>query len=191
MTKILAFSGSMRANSLNTRLVKIAAHGAREHSADVTLLELRDYPMPVYDGDLEAREGLPENAKRLKQIFGDHDGLLISSPENNSSFSAALKNAIDWVSRKASPDEPSLRDLRGKVAAIMSASPGALGGFRGLYPLRDLLTQINITVIPDQRAISGANDAFNEDGSLKNEKDHDAILAIGRRLAEVAAKLKG
>jgi len=191
MVRILAFSGSMRVESLNTRLVRIAAEGARRAGADVTLMELRDYPMPVYDGDLEAREGLPENAKALKAVFGRHDGFLISSPENNSSFSAALKNTIDWVSRKESADEPSIRDLSGRTAAIMSASPGALGGLRGLYPLRLLLTQINITVIPDQRAISGANGAFNDDGSLKNARDHEAVFRVGTRLAEVTAKLKG
>ena len=188
--RILAFSGSMRVDSWNTKLVRIAAAAAEEAGAEVTVLELRDYPMPVYDGDLEAAEGLPDNAKKLKTMFGDHDGLLIASPENNSSFSAALKNAIDWVSRKDSSDEPMLRDLTGRYAAIMAASPGALGGLRGLYPLRMLLEQVGITVIPQQRAVSQVHEHFDDAGNLTQEQHRSAIEGIGRTLAELLIKLK-
>ena len=129
--RILAFAGSLRRESFNKKLVPIAAKGARDAGAEVTLIGLEDFPLPLFDQDLEARQGMPENGKKLKQLFIDHDGLLIASPEYNSSITAVLKNAIDWVSRPA-PGEPSLVAFRSKVATLMSASPGALGGLRGL-----------------------------------------------------------
>ena len=129
MPRILAFAGSTRRESFNKKLVAIAAQGAREAGAEVTLIDLKDFPLPLFDQDLEAEQGMPEIGKKLKKLFIDHDGLLIASPEYNSSFPAVLKNAIDWVSRPA-PGEPSLVAFRGKVATLMSASPGALGGLR-------------------------------------------------------------
>src|SRR5271163_4547880 len=126
MPRILAFAGSPRRESFNKKLVSIAAKGAREAGAEVTLIDLKDFPLPLFDQDLEAEQGMPENGKKLKKLFIDHDGLLIASPEHNGSFPAILKNAIDWVSRPA-PGEPSLAAFRGKVATLMSASPGALG----------------------------------------------------------------
>src|SRR5262249_29719722 len=103
--RILAFAGSTRRDSFNKKLAGIAADGARAAGAEVTFIDLRDYPLPLYDGDLEAEKGLPEQAQRLKKLFLDHDGLLISSPEYNSSISGVLKNTIDWVSRPV-PGEP-------------------------------------------------------------------------------------
>ncbi|MHC4108081.1 MAG: NADPH-dependent FMN reductase, partial [Planctomycetota bacterium] len=120
--KILAFSGSLRTGSYNQMLVRIAAAGARGAGAEVAELDLRELPLPVYDADLEARDGLPDNAKRLKDLMKAHGGFLIASPENNSSVSAALKNTIDWASRPE-PGEPTLVCFRDKTAAIMSASP--------------------------------------------------------------------
>ncbi len=134
--KILAFAGSTRSASFNKRLARIAAEGARKAGADVTFIDLRDYPMPLYDGDLEDKEGLPANAKKLKEIFLAHKGLLIASPEYNSSMPGVLKNTIDWVSRVSDPKEVPLACFDGKVATLMSASPGALGGLRGLVHLR-------------------------------------------------------
>ncbi|HEV3119460.1 MAG TPA: NAD(P)H-dependent oxidoreductase [Gemmataceae bacterium] len=128
---ILAFAGSPRKDSFNKRLVQIAASGARQAGATVTVIDLRDFPMPVFDQDLEAAQGQPETAKRLKNMMVAHDGFLISAPEYNSSITAVLKNTIDWVSRPV-PNEPPLVAYRGKAAALMSASPGALGGLRGL-----------------------------------------------------------
>lgn len=143
MAKILAFSGSARENSYNQKLVKIAALGASKVGAEVTVINLADYPLPLYNADLEKEQGLPENAKKLKQLMLEHDGLLIASPEYNSAFSALLKNTIDWMSRAESSDESSdekpLAAYQGKVAAIMAASPGALGGIRGLVFLRNKL----------------------------------------------------
>src|SRR5258708_14237193 len=131
MPRILVFASSIRRESFNKKLVAIAAHGAREAGAEVTLIDLKDFPLPLFDQDLEAEQGIPENGKKLKKLFIDHDGLLIASPEYNSSITAVLKNAIDWVSRPA-PGEPSLVGFRSKVATLMSASPGALGGLGAL-----------------------------------------------------------
>ena len=186
--KILAFSGSLRTGSYNQMLVRIAAAGARSAGAEVTELDLRELPLPVYDADLEARDGLPDNAKRLKDLMKAHAGFLIASPENNSSVSAALKNAIDWASRPE-PGEPNLVCFRDKAAAIMSASPGGLGGLRGLVHLRSILGNIFVLVLPDQKAISGAGDAFDGNGSLKDAKQQEAIENLGAKLATVLAKL--
>ncbi len=186
--KILAFSGSLRTGSYNQMLVRIAAAGARSAGAEVTELDLRELPLPVYDADLEARDGLPDNAKRLKDLMKAHAGFLIASPENNSSVSAALKNAIDWASRPE-PGEPSLVCFRDKAAAIMSASPGGLGGLRGLVHLRSILGNISVLMLPDQKAIPGAGDAFDGNGSLKDAKQQEAIENLGAKLATVLAKL--
>jgi NAD(P)H-dependent FMN reductase len=188
--KILAFAGSTRTESFNKKLVKIAANGARQAGAEVTLLDLRDYPLPLYDGDLEEREGLPANAKKLKQHFLAHDGLLISAPEYNSGITAVLKNTIDWVSRSESDNEKSLACYVGKVAALMSASPGALGGLRGLVQVRSILGNIKVLVLPDQIAVGDAYEAFNADGSLKDAKKQSAVEKLGSTLAGTLVKLK-
>ncbi|MCB1134363.1 MAG: NAD(P)H-dependent oxidoreductase, partial [Verrucomicrobiae bacterium] len=125
--RILAFGGSLRAGSHNQRLAAIAAEGARKAGADVTLIALRDHPLPFYDQDLEDESGMPENAAKLKALFAAADGFLIASPEYNSSYTAVLKNTIDWVSRATSDDEPPLSVFKGKTAAILAASPGGYG----------------------------------------------------------------
>ena len=186
--KILAFAGSLRQESYNKKLMRIAAAAARRAGADVTEIDLGEYPLPVYDGDLEADAGLPENARKLKALMKGHGGFLIASPEYNSSISGTLKNAIDWTSRPE-PDEPPLVCFRGKTAAIMSASPGALGGLRGLVHLRAILGNIGVLVLPDQKAISSAAEAFAENGSLNDPKQLQAIEQIGTRLAQVVTKL--
>jgi len=188
--KILAFAGSLRAESFNRKLVQLAAHAARDAGAEVTLLDLRDLPLPVFDQDLEARDGLPANARLLKDAFGAHDGLLIASPEYNSSVTAVLKNTIDWVSRQASPAEPGLASFAGKTAAIMSASPGGLGGLRGLVHLRSILGNIQVLVIPDQIAIAKAHEAFGPDGALRDEKQRQVVDAVAQKLVRTTAKLR-
>lgn len=189
MARILAFSGSLRKESWNQKLVHIAAAGARQRGADVTIVSLRDFPLPVFDQDLEA-EGYPEAAARLKALFLSHDGLLIASPEYNSSVTAALKNAIDWVSRVSSPGEPALSAFKGKVAGLMSASPGALGGLRGLVHLRSILGNIQVLVIPDQVAISMADKAFDGQGSLVEPRLQQGIEGVGAKVADLLFKLK-
>ena len=188
--KILAFAGSTREGSFNKKLIRIAAAGATAAGAEVTLLDLRDLPLPLYDGDLEAREGIPENARKLKELMVAHHGFLISAPEYNSSITGVLKNAIDWASRPAS-GEPSLVAFTAKAAALMSASPGALGGLRGLVHLRAILSNIGVLVIPDQVAVPLAPEAFAADGSLKDAKRQAGVDGLGRKLTELLRKLHG
>jgi chromate reductase, NAD(P)H dehydrogenase (quinone) len=189
MPRILAFASSTRRESFNKKLVAIAAQGAREAEAHVTLIDLKDFPLPLFDQDLEAEQGMPDDGKKLKKLFIDHDGLLIASPEYNSSFPAVLKNAIDWVSRPA-PGEPSLLAFRGKVATLMSASPGALGGQRGLVHVRSILGNLGVIVLPDQIALAKAHEAFHADGSLVDPKRQTGVEGLGKTLASFLMKLK-
>ena len=145
--KIIAFAGSTRKDSCNKKLVKIAAEGAREAGAEVTIIELEDYPLPLFDEDLEKSEGLPENGRKLKDLFLEHNGLLISSPEYNSSYSGVLKNTIDWLSRPVD-GYPPLECFADKVAVLMASSPGSLGGLRGRCHVRSLLGNLKVTVLP-------------------------------------------
>ncbi|MCC5637520.1 NAD(P)H-dependent oxidoreductase [Nostoc sp. CHAB 5844] len=186
--KILAFAGSTRTDSYNKKLVKIAAAGAEATGAQVTYIDLRELPLPLFDEDLEAQQGLPENARKLKDLLMAHQGLLIASPEYNSSLTAVLKNAIDWASRPL-PNEPPLAAFTGKVAAIMSASPGGLGGLRGLVHLRAILGNIKVLVLPDQIAVSKAHEAFNSDGSLKDHKQQESIEKLGENLAKILSQI--
>lgn len=188
-TLILAFAGSTRVESYNKKLLKIAVAAARAAGAELTELDLRDLPLPLYDGDLESKDGLPPNARKLKDVMLAHDGFLIASPEYNSSISGVLKNAIDWASRPVTGEAP-LACFTGKAAAIMSASPGALGGLRGLVHVRAILGNINVLVLPDQVAVMKAAEAFNADGSLKEPKQQAAVEALGSKLAQVLSKLK-
>lgn len=187
--KVLAFSGSLRRDSYNKRLVAAAANGARAAGAEVTILDLASLPMPIFDEDLEARDRVHPNAMKLKELMKSHDGFLISSPEYNSSISAALKNAIDWASRPV-PGELPLGAFAGKVAGIMAASPGMLGGLRGLVHLRAILGNIQVLVVPDQFALNQADQAFDDSGAIKDEKKRQIVEAIGRKVVQVAAKLK-
>jgi len=187
--KILAFAGSTRIDSYNKTLVKIAAAGAKSAGADVTYIDLRDLPMPMFDQDLEAQDGAPATVKQFKELLIAHDGLLIASPEYNSSVSGLLKNAIDWASRPALGEAP-LACFTDKVAVIMSASPGGFGGLRGLVALRSILGNIKVLVLPDQVAIAQAHTAFNPDGTLKDPQQHALVEGLGIKLARTAAKLK-
>jgi chromate reductase len=188
--KILAFAGSTRTDSYNKKLVRIAVAGARAAGAEVTLIDLRDFPMPLYDGDLEDREGVPPKAREFKKLMLAHDGLLLSCPEYNSSMSGVFKNAIDWASREEEGEE-SLACFTNKVAALMSASPGGLGGLRGLVHVRAVLGNIGVLVLPDQVAIAKAHEAFNADGSLKDAKRQATVEKLAATLASTLAKLKG
>ena len=187
-SKILAFAGSTRTDSFNKKLVRIAAEGARQAGASVTVLDLKDFPLPLFDQDLEAAEGQPEYARKLKELFIQHQGLLIASPEYNSSVTPVLKNAIDWVSRSL-PGEPALAAFQGKVASLVSASPGALGGLRGLVHLRSILGNIGVIVLPQQIAVPKAHEAFAADGTLKDAKMQASVMALGQALANTAGKL--
>lgn len=187
--RVLAFAGSTREGSFNKKLLGIAIVAARDAGAEVTRVELKELALPLYDGDLEAQDGLPARAKGFKRMMIEHDAFLIVSPEYNSGISGVLKNAIDWASRPE-PNEISLVAFKGKVAAIMSASPGSLGGLRGLFALRQVLANINVLVLPDQLALSKANEAFDGAGNLRDEKQRERVREISSRLVDVAAKLQ-
>lgn len=186
--KILALAGSLRAESYNKKLVKIAAESARRAGAEVRYIDLRDYPLPLMDEDLEAKEGLPANARKLKDLFIGSDGFLIAAPEYNSSISGVLKNAFDWISRPA-PDEAPLAGFAGKVAVIMSASSGELGGLRGLVHVRAILGNIQTLVLPDQVSVPRAAEAFNADGTLKDVRKQASVEKLGEKLAATLGRL--
>lgn len=181
--RILAFSGSLRKDSYNHKLVALAAEGARAAGAEVTVIRLSDYPLPIFNEDLESAEGMPEAGAKLKQLFAEHDALLIASPEYNGGLSAALKNAIDWVSRATEEGEPPLKVLGGKTAAILAASPGGYGGSRGLEMLRKQLGNIRIEVLEAQVTVPKVHEVMAEDGSIKDEAIKSAVLALGAELA--------
>jgi len=184
--KILAFAGSARRDSLNKKLARVAAQAATEAGASVTLIDLDDYPLPVYHGDLEDREGMPQNARKLKSLFIEHRGLLIVSPENNASVSALLKNTLDWISR---PDggQNGLVPYQNKVAALMAASNGDLGGVRGLPHLRQILQTLRVLTLSEQFTLPRAHEAFDAQGRLADPKQHASMTGVARRLVEVMA----
>ena len=186
--RILVFGGSLRADSYNHKLAVLAAEGAREAGADVTLISLRDFQLPIFDEDLEKAEGMPDAARRLKALFTENDGLIIASPEYNSTVTAVLKNTIDWVSRTTSADEKPLSALSGKSAAILAASPGGYGGSRGLDQLRPSLENIGISVLPGQVTLPRAHEAFDEDGKLTDVQVVASIKALGASLVSKIAE---
>ncbi len=183
MSKILAFAGSLRKESTNKKTLRIAAAAAEAADAEVTMVDLKDYPLPVYDGDIELDTGLPENAVRLQDLMLEHDGFLIASPEYNSSISGALKNMIDWTSRPREKMKAG-KCFEGKVVVLMSASPGGLGGLRGLFDIRKILSTMGVIVLPEQAAVSNAYSAFSDDGMIKDDKVRKMVEALGVRLAE-------
>lgn len=187
--RILAFAGSARRDSFNRKLVAVVAQGARDAGAEVTEIDLGELPMPIYDQDLEAAEGLPAEAKRFKALLREHHGLLIASPEFNSSITPLLKNCLDWASRSEEGDGKPLVAYKGKVAALVSASPGRLGGLRGLVHVRSILQNIGVMVIPDQLAVSHAHQAFSADGQLADSRVASRARAIGQQLSETLEKL--
>ncbi len=164
------FAGSIRRDSYHRRLALAAAGRLAEAGADVTVADLRNYPMPLYDGDLETSLGLPDRAEAFKELLRGHDGFVIASPEYNGSFPALLKNAIDWASRPE-PGEGHLAVFRGKTAAILAGSPGMGGGHRGLRHLRELLEMMGVNVVDSQVTIPRVQEAFDSQGRLVRPED--------------------
>lgn len=189
-SRILVFAGSARKESVNRKLAEAAHRMIGEKGGSSTLLDAAEVNLPLYHGDLEEQEGLPDEVLRLKKIFDEHHGLLIVSPEYNSSISPFLKNLIDWVSRPAEGEEM-LAQFTGKVAGLLAASPGALGGMRGLVHLRDILGNIGVTVIPEERAVSDAFDAFDENGDLVDERAAKGVGKVVERLIDVTGRHAG
>lgn len=189
--KVLVFAGSARAGSFNKKLVRVAAECARKAGAEATFMDLRDFPLPVFDQDLEASLMPAEQpeAKKIKDLMRAHDAFIIASPENNSSYSALLKNVFDWASRLREGEKP--HEAYGdKPVAILSASPGALGGIRGLQTLRLLLGNIRMIVLPDMLAVGNADKAFDYTGALKDPKQNEALENVVARLVKTAAQLR-
>jgi len=183
--RILAFAGSLRKDSFNKKIIAIAAAGATNAGAAVTLIDLRDFPLPIFDADIEAESGFPANVVALKQLFRANDGLLLSCPEYNSSITAVFKNTIDWVSRPSPADT-----IGNKIVTLMSASTGALGGLRGLVHVRSIFGNLNTIVLPGQVAITHANDAFTDAGQLKDAAQQAKVEALGANLAAAIRKWK-
>ncbi len=177
--KLLVFAGSLRRDSLNKRLARAAARAAETAGARVTYIELNDYPMPIYDGDTEAEAGPPENAFRLQALIAEQQGLVIASPEYNHSIPALLKNSLDWVSRTPRVRGPN--PFAGKVATILSASPGNLGGIQGQDHLRRVLTTVGALVLPASLALPQADQAIDAEGELVDP-------ALRQRLADLMAE---
>ncbi len=185
--RALVFAGSIRTDSLHRKLARAVAGELRRRGLDVTLIDLRDYPMPLYDGDIEASDGLPPAAVEFRKLLAAHDLLVIASPEYNGSFTALLKNTIDWTSRPATPGERPAALYRGKLAAILSASPGPGGGRRGLRHLRELLEMIGVTVIGEAVAIGGAFNAFDAEGELVRADAAEQVSRLADTVAETVS----
>jgi NAD(P)H-dependent FMN reductase len=187
---ILVFAGSIRSGSLNARLAALAAKELTLADADVTLISLADYPLPLYDGDLEAQHGPPEVAVKLKQLFGIQQGIFIASPEYNASVTPLLKNTLDWISRVREGREPPLAAYRNRVFALGAASNGTLGGMRSLIALRQVLELgCGALVIPEQIAVREAASAFDDRDNLKDERAARMLKSVAERLVETARQL--
>jgi NAD(P)H-dependent FMN reductase len=187
--KILVIPGSLRTGSLNARLAAVAAREIAQTGTDVTRISLSDFPLPIYDGDLQARSGLPKNAVNLKRMIGAHHGVLVVTPEYNSSVPALVKNTIDWVSRVQDPHESRGQVFRERAFAIAAASGGRLGGTRALSALRLILTACHATVVPNQLALSFAEEACDDMERLKHPADIEAMQAMVRQLIEFSQRM--
>lgn len=182
--KILAFAGSARRDSLNKKLLHVVVEATRAAGGEVTVIDLNDLPMPLYHGDLEDREGLPANAQKMVELVLAHDALLIASPEYNSMITPLFKNTIDWCTR--ADDNP----LIGKVAAVVSASPGQFGGVRSMQLARALLTHLGCLVIPAACTVAKADAAFDEEGKLRDPRTQQAAEKVARQLVATTTKLR-
>lgn len=185
--KILVFAGSIRTGSYNARLAALASKELALAGAEVTRISLLDYPMPIYDADLEAKSGQPENAVKLKQMMMAHHGVFIASPEYNASVTPLLKNTIDWISRVREGREVALAAYRNRAFAIGGASNNVYGALRSLMALRQVLELgCGALVIPEQITVFRAAEAFDEMDNLKEERAANQLNAVVRRLIEAA-----
>ncbi len=187
--KILVVPGSLRSGSLNARLAAAAAYEFAQAGVEVTRISLGDFPLPIYDGDLQTRSGVPKHAINLKRMIGTHHGVLIVTPEYNSSVPPLVKNTIDWVSRVQDAQETRGQVFRERAFAIAAASESRLGGTRSLAALRLILTACHATVIPNQLALSFAADAYDDMDRLKHRSDVEALDALVRQLIDVSQRM--
>ncbi len=190
LPKVLVFAGSIRSGSHNARLAALATKELALAGADVTRISLQDFPLPIYDADLEADSGPPENAVKLKNLFMAHRGVFIASPEYNASMTPLLKNTLDWVSRVRERSEPPLPAYKNRVFAIGGASDGSYGALRSLMALRQSLELgCGALVLPDQITVIRASEAFDEMDNLKDERAAALLKRIAARLTDVAREL--
>ena len=187
--KILVIPGSLRTGSLNAKLAATIALELVTAGVEVTRISLSDFALPIYDGDLQAKSGVPKNAVNLKRMMGSHQGVLIVTPEYNSSVPALVKNTVDWVSRVQDPHETRGQVFRDRVFAIAAASGNRLGGTRALSALRLILTACHATVVPNQLALSFAEDAYDDRDRLKHANDIEALGAMVRQLIVVSQRM--
>lgn len=187
MAKIIALAGSLKASSFNKQLVKVAAAGAEKTGAEVQVVDLADFAIPLYSEDLEA-EGTPAAVNDLKHLFAQSQGILLASPEYNGSMPGVLKNVLDWLSRPSKEADIGSA-FQGKVAGIMATSPGSLGGLRGLSHVRDVLYNLGTVVNPNQIAVPSAFQAFDENGQLTDEEILARVEGLGAQIAEMATRL--
>jgi chromate reductase, NAD(P)H dehydrogenase (quinone) len=187
--KILVIPGSLRSGSLNARLAAVAAYELAQLGAEVSRISLADFPLPIYDGDLQTKSGVPKNAINLKRMMSAHHGVLIVTPEYNSSVPALVKNTVDWVSRVQDAQEARGEVFRGRAFAIAAASESRLGGTRSLAALRLILTACQATVIPNQLALSFASSAYDDMERLKHPADIEAMGAMARQLIDVSQRM--
>jgi NAD(P)H-dependent FMN reductase len=187
--RILAINGSSRRDSLNQKLLKVAAAGAAEAGAEVTFIRLGDFNLPLYDGDLEVEQGVPESVRSLQKLFASHQALLIATPEYNGGYTAMLKNAIDWVSRAREDGTLGVTLFAGKAAALISASPGPLGGLRSQTGMRAVLDKLGAIVVPQSFALGLAHEAFDADGQPLDKMVGKLVSDVGSALSKVSARL--
>ena len=187
--KILVIPGSLRTGSLNARLAAAAGYELAQQGAEVTRISLGDFPLPIYDGDLQTKSGVPKNAINLKRMIGAHHGVLFVTPEYNSSVPALVKNTIDWVSRVQDSHESRGQVFRERPFAIAAASESRLGGTRSLAALRLILSACQATVIPNQIALSFASEAYDDMDRLKHPADIEALAALVRQLIDVSQRM--
>src|ERR1700733_11527805 len=187
--KILVIPGSLRTGSLNARLAAAASHELAQQGAEVTRISLDDFPLPIYDGDLQSKSGVPKHAINLKRMMSAHHGVLIVTPEYNSSVPPLVKNTIDWVSRVQDTHETRYQVFRGRPFAIAAASESRLGGTRCLAALRLILSACQATVIPNQLALSFADAAYDDMDRLKHPADIEAMGALVKQLIDVSQRM--
>jgi NAD(P)H-dependent FMN reductase len=187
--RILVIPGSLRTGSLNARLAAVAAHELAQSGAEITRVSLADFPLPLYDGDLQAKSGVPKHAVNLKRMMSAHHGVLIVTPEHNSSVPALVKNTIDWLSRVQDPHETRGQVFRERAFAIASASGGRFGGVRALAALRLILSACHASVIANQFALSFADDAYDEMDRLKKSADAEGLKAMTRQLIDISQRM--
>ena len=187
--KILVIPGSLRTGSHNARLAAAAAHELAQAGAEVTRISLSDFPLPIYDGDLQGKSGVPKHAVNLKRMMSAHHGVLIVTPEYNSSVPPLVKNTIDWVSRVQDPHETRGQVFRDRAFAIAAASDDRLGGTRALAALRLILTACHALVVPNQLALSFADEAYDDMDRLKHPADIEALGAMVRQLIDISQRM--